>query len=133
SRSLAEAIKIVIHESPGVSRNGESRDQMNKINELFRQAGLRSIGGAGVLFELHQDKTVVDMRLPNVRLSADENLLHSIRTVLGSLPDRAAACELVGAPKVNKRQAIEQHGEVRSEGDLSFAMHDDGGQSIDRY
>jgi len=135
SRTLAEAIKIVIREPGGVSRNGESRDQMNKLKELLRQAGLRSGSGgkAGVVFELHQDGTVVDLRLPNVRLSADENLLYSIRTVLGSLPDRQAACELIGAPKVNKRKALEQHGEVRSEGNLSFAMHDDGGQSIDRY
>ena len=133
SNQLAEAIKIVIHEPKGVSRNGESLDQMNKLKELLRQASLRNGGAAGVLFELHQEGTVVDLRLPNMRLSADENLLHSIRTVLGSLPDREAECELVGAPKVNRKQAVEQFGEVRSEGDLAFAMHDDGGQSIDRY
>jgi len=133
SKTLAEAIKIVIHEPRGVSRNGESKDQMNKLKELLRQAGLRNGGAAGVLFELHQDDTVVDLRLPNMRLSADENLLHSIRTVLGTIDDRESRCELVGAPKVSKRKAVEQHGEVRSEGDLAFAMHDDGGQSIDRY
>ena len=133
SKALAEAIKIVIHEPAGVTRNGESKDQMNKLKELLRQAGLRNGGAAGVLFELHQDNTVVDLRLPNVRLSADENLLHSIRTVLGSIDDRESRCELVGAPKVNKRKAVEQHGEIRSEGNLAFAMHDDGGQSIDRY
>ena len=133
SKQLAEAIKIVIHEPNGVTRNGESKDQMNKLKELLRQAGLRNGGAAGVLFELHQGGTVVDLRLPNVRVSADDNLLHSIRTVLGSITDRECACELVGAPKVSKRQAIEEHGEVQSEGDLSFAMHDDGGMSIDRY
>jgi len=137
SKSLAEAVKIVIREPGVVSRNGESRDQMNKLKELLRQAGLRASssggGSAGVLFELHQGGTVVELRLPNIRISADENLLASIRTVLSSLPDREASCELVGAPKVNKRQAIEQHGEVRSEGNLAFAMHDDEGMSIDRY
>lgn len=133
STQLAEAIKIVIKEPQGVTRNGESKDQMNKLKELLRQAGLRNGGAAGVLFELHQDNTVVDLRLPNVRLSADENLLHSIRTVLGSINDRESRCELVGAPKVNKRKSLEQHGEVRSENNLAFAMHDDGGQSIDRY
>ena len=133
SKQLAEAIKIVIHEPNGVTRNGESKDQMNKLKELLRQAGLRNVGSASVLFELHQSGTIVDLRLPNVRISADENLLHSIRTVLSSITDRECQCELVGAPKVSKRQAIEQHGEVRSEGDLSFAMHDDGGMSIDRY
>ncbi|MGB0768265.1 MAG: DNA polymerase III subunit alpha, partial [Phycisphaeraceae bacterium] len=133
SSQLAEAIKIVIKEPRGVTRNGESKDQMNKLKELLRQAGLRNGGAAGVLFELHQEGTVVDLRLPNVRLSADANLLHSIRTVLGTLDDRESRCELVGAPKVNKRQAIEQHGDIRSENNLQFAMHDDGGQSIDRY
>ncbi|MEM9111429.1 MAG: DNA polymerase III subunit alpha [Planctomycetota bacterium] len=133
SKQLAEAVKIVIHEPNGVTRNGESRDQMNKLKELLRQASLRNSGTASVVFELHQDGTVVDLRLPNVRLSADDNLLHSIRTVLASIPSRTCRCELIGAPKVSKRQAIEQHGEVQSEGDLSFAMHDDGGMSIDRY
>jgi DNA polymerase-3 subunit alpha len=133
SKQLAEAIKIVIREPDSVTRNGESKDQMNKLKELLRQAGLRNGGAAGVMFELHQNGTVVDLRLPNVRVSADENLLHSIRTVLGSITDRDCQCELVGAPKVSKRQALEQHGEVRSEGNLAFAMHDDGGQSIDRY
>lgn len=133
SKQLAEAIKIVIHEPNGVTRNGESKDQMNKLKELLRQAGMRNVGSASVLFELHQSGTIVDLRLPNIRVSADENLLHSIRTVLSSITDRECQCELVGAPKVSKRQAIEQHGEVRSEGDLSFAMHDDGGMSIDRY
>ncbi len=133
NKTLAEAIKIVIKEPPGASRNGESKDQMNKLKELLRQAGLRNGGSAGVRFELHQDNTVVDLRLPDVRVSADDNLLHSIRTVLGTIDGRESRCELVGAPKVNKRKAVEQHGEVRSEGDLSFAMHDDGGMSIDRY
>ena len=133
SKTLADAIKIVIKEPAGVSRNGESRDQMNKLKELLRQAGLRNGGVAGVVFELHQAGTVVDLRLPNMRLSADENLLASIRTVLSTIQDRETRCELVGAPKVNKRKAIEQHGEVRSAGDLQFAMHDDGGVSIDRY
>jgi DNA polymerase-3 subunit alpha len=136
SNTLAEAIKIVIKEPGNVSRNGESREQMNKLKELLRQAGLRSSGGggaAGVLFELHQQGTVVDLRLPNVRLSADDNLLHSIRTVLGSLPDRESRCELVGAPKVSRRKAIEQYGEVRSENNLTFGMRDDEGVSIDRY
>jgi len=136
SKQLAEAIKIIIREPDSAARNGESKDQMNKLKELLRQAGLRASGGggaAGVLFELHQNGTVVDLRLPNIRVSADDNLLHSIRTVLGSITDRDCKCELVGAPKVSKRKAIEQHGEVRSEGDLQFAMHDDGGMSIDRY
>ncbi len=133
SQALTEAIKIVITEPAMASRNGESKDQMTKLKELLRQASLRNGGAAGVVFELHQAGTVVDLRLPNVRLSADENLLASIRTVLGSIDDRQARCELIGAPKVNKRQAIEQFGEVRSEGNLSFAMHDDEGMSIDRY
>ncbi len=49
-----------------------------------------------------------------------------------SLPGRTARCELHGAPKISRRRAIQQHGEVQSEGDLAFAMHDDGGLSIDR-
>ena len=131
---LTEQVRIVIHEhADPATRNGESRDQFNRLKELFRQAAMRQAGNAGVLFELHQGEDIVSLRLSGMRLSVDENLIYSIETVLNTLDDRDAKCELMGPPKVNKRQALKQHGEVRSEGNLAFAMHDDGGQSIDRY
>lgn len=133
--ALTQNIKIVINEKQGVSRNGESKDQINRLKQMLRQAGNASNGqgSAGVIFELHQDGTIVNLRLSQPRLAVDENLIGGIETILNNLPDRTAQCVLLGAPKVSKRKAVAQHGEVRSEGNLSFAMHDDGGQSIDRY
>ena len=134
SQELTEQVKIVIREhGQAAERNGESRDQFNRLKTLLRQASMQNSGSAGVLFELHEGHEVVSMRLSGVRLSVDQNLIHGIETVLNNLDQRDAQCELLGPPKVSKRRALEQHGEVRSEGNLAFAMHDDDGQSIDRY
>ncbi|MFI4860096.1 MAG: DNA polymerase III subunit alpha [Phycisphaerales bacterium JB063] len=131
---LTEQVKIVIHEkADAATRNGESRDQFARLKELLRQSSMRGGGNAGVLFELHEQGDIVSLRVSGLRLNVDPNLVHSIETVLNNLDDRDAKCELMGPPKVNKRAALKQFGEVRSEGNLAFAMHDDGGQSIDRY
>jgi DNA polymerase-3 subunit alpha len=137
-RKLTQTVKVVVRDEPGASLNGQSRDQLQKLREVLRQAAQRTglgTGGAAadVVLELHQDGAVVEMRLSGVRVCPDDILLSSVRTVMRSLPGRSVECELRGAPKVSRRAAVRRHGEVRSEGDLSFAMHDDGGQSIDRY
>ncbi|MEM1353816.1 MAG: DNA polymerase III subunit alpha [Planctomycetota bacterium] len=133
--ALTQNVKIVIHEEDGVTRNGESKDQINKLRQMLRQASNASNGHgtAGVVFELHQDGTVVHLRLPGQLLAVDDNLVGGIETILNNLPDRTARCVLMGAPKVNRKQAVARHGEVQSAGNLAFTMHDDGGQSIDRY
>jgi DNA polymerase-3 subunit alpha len=143
---LTRTVKVVVTDAPdrpnpaspgnvsGALPDGESRRQLNKLREVFRQAAMRANGAAAeVVLELHQQANVVELRLNGLRVAPDETLVSSVRAVMGNLPGRSARCEMLGAPKVSRRRAVQQHGEVRSEGDLVFAMHDDGGQSIDRY
>ncbi|MEM8737175.1 MAG: DNA polymerase III subunit alpha [Planctomycetota bacterium] len=133
---LTRTVKVVVTDpgsKPTSSLNGESRDQLNNLREVLRQAQQRANGhAADVILELHQRDTVVELRLNGVRVAPDDMLLAGVDTVMRQLPGRSARCELLGPPKVSRRRAIEQHGEVQSEGDLVFAMHDDGGMSIDR-
>ena len=131
---LTRTVKVVIRDEPDCNLNGESRQQFNKLREVFRQASMRANGAvAEVVLELHQREAIVELRLGGLRVAPDETLVGSVRAVMGALPGRSAHCELLGSPKVSRRRAIQQYGEVRSEGNLAFAMHDDGGQSIDRY
>ncbi|MEM9913918.1 MAG: DNA polymerase III subunit alpha [Planctomycetota bacterium] len=131
--SLTRMVKVVIEDAPDINLNGESKQQLNKLREVFRQGAMRANGHAAeVVLELHQDGTVVELRLNGLRVSPDDTLLASAETIMKGLPGRTARCELHGAPKISRRRSIERHGEVQSEGDLAFAMHDDGGMSIDR-
>ncbi|MBB6430060.1 DNA polymerase III subunit alpha [Algisphaera agarilytica] len=130
---LTRTVKVVIEDTPDCDLNGESKQQLNKLREVFRQGAMRANGSAAeVVLELHQEGTVVELRLNGLRVSPDDMLLASAETIMKGLPGRTARCELHGAPKINRRRSIERHGEVKSEGDLAFAMHDDGGMSIDR-
>lgn len=131
--SLTRTVKVIIEDAPDANLNGESKEQLNKLREVFRQGSMRANGQAAeVVLELHQDCTVVELRLNGLRVSPDDTLLASAETIMKGLPGRTARCELHGAPKISRRRAVERHGEVQSEGDLAFAMHDDGGMSIDR-
>ncbi len=136
---LTRSVKVVVRDDETTKElNGASTEQFGRLREVLRQSAMRanpSGGGsaADVVLELHQDGTVVELRVPNLRVAVDEHLLAHIRTVMNALPGRAADCELLGPAKVSRRAAVQQYGEVRTEGDLAFAMHDDGGESIDRY
>ncbi|MEM7626946.1 MAG: OB-fold nucleic acid binding domain-containing protein, partial [Planctomycetota bacterium] len=136
-QKLTRTVKVIVEDAPGLNLNGESKEQLVKLREVFRQASMRANGGGGgvaadVLLELHHHDTVVELRLGGVRVAADDTLIHGVETIMRNLEGRTARCELHGLPKVSRRRAIERHGEVRTEGDLAFAMHDDGGMSIDR-
>jgi DNA polymerase-3 subunit alpha len=111
--------------------------QFEKLREVLRQASVRlqssPCGPAEVQLELRQQGTAVQFRLNGLRVAADDTLVDGIRTVLNHREGSSVYCDLLGPPKVNIKRSVERHGEVRSEGNLAFAMHDDGGQSIDRY
>ncbi len=139
---LTRALKIVVHDTPPPDRNGQGKDQLARLRELLRQmanqtrhqgSGSGSGSGPGqaaeVLLELHQHGRVAQLRL-GPRVAIDDNLLGSITTILSNLPGRDARCELQGPPRIRRPAAKVQH---ESAGDLSFAMHDDAGLSIDRY
>lgn len=135
-QKLTRIVKVIIEDAPNLNLNGESKQQLTKLREVFRQASMRANSGgsvaADVMLELHHQDTVVELKLGGVRVAPDDTLIHSVETIMRNLEGRTARCELHGLPKVSRRRAVQQHGEVRSEGDLAFAMHDDGGQSIDR-
>ena len=130
---LPRTVKVVVEDAPDANLNGESKAQLAKLREVFRQAAQRAAGSvAEVVLELNQQDTVVELRLSGLRVSPDDMLLNSTETIMSTLPGRSVRCELLGAPKISRRRSIERHGEVQSEGDLAFAMHDDGGLSINR-
>ena len=134
---LTRTVRVVVTDAPAADFNGQGKAQLDKLREVLRQAAMRVQGSgcspAEVMLDLHQGGNAVTLRLDGLRVAPDEQLLDGVRAVMGNLDGRSARCELLGPPKVDRRRAVEQHGEVRSEGDLTFAMHDDGGQSIDRY
>ena len=132
---LTRVVRVIVEEQPGTALNGESAGQLNQLKEVLRQAAQRGRGTATaqVLLELRQQDAAVELRLNGVNVAADDLLIEGIQTVMGRLPGRSARCELTGAPKINRGRSIERHGEVKRDGELVFAMHDDGGQSIDRY
>ncbi|MEM6393208.1 MAG: DNA polymerase III subunit alpha [Planctomycetota bacterium] len=134
ARRLTETLCIKITELNGTDRNGHNREQMSKLREVLRQASRGGEGAAtvGVVLELSERGQTAALRL-GTQVAIDENLVGSIRTVLGGLDDREVRCELMGPPKISRSKALQEHGPVRSEGDLAFAMHDDRGQSLDRY
>ncbi len=134
---LTRTVRVVVTDAPSADFNGQGKAQLHKLREVLRQAAMRVQGAAcvpaEVMLDLHQGGNAVTLRLDGLRVAPDDQLLDGVRAVMGNLDGRSARCELLGPPKVDRRHAIERHGEVRSEGDLAFAMHDDGGQSIDRY
>jgi DNA polymerase-3 subunit alpha len=136
---LTHSVRVVVRESPSSELNGTGKDQLGRLREVLRQSAMRPAAGgaaggsADVLLELHQGDACVELRLPSLRVHVDEHLLTHIETVMNALPGRETRCDLLGAPKISRRAAVDTYGDVKTEGDLVFAMHDDGGQSIDRY
>ncbi|MEM1099312.1 MAG: DNA polymerase III subunit alpha [Planctomycetota bacterium] len=135
---LTRSVRVIVRDAPDSDLNGSGKDQLARLREVLRQSAMRpppgnGIQSADVLLELHQADTCVELRLPSLRVYVDEHLLAHIETVMNALPGRATRCDLLGPPKVSRRAAIDTYGEVQTDGDLVFAMHDDGGQSIDRY
>ncbi|BAM04586.1 DNA polymerase III subunit alpha [Phycisphaera mikurensis] len=147
---LTRAVRIVIEEvteadlPPGERLPPAQAPEhvLTKLREVLRQAAQRIHNGgtpAGVSLELHVrgdgqgDDQVVEMRLGQARVAVDEDLLAGVRAVLEDSPRHRARCVLEGPARVDVGDALKRYGDVASKGDLSFAMHDDGGQSIDRY
>ncbi|MEL7087925.1 MAG: OB-fold nucleic acid binding domain-containing protein, partial [Planctomycetota bacterium] len=115
-QKLTRMVKIVIEDETDLNLNGESKQQLTKLREVFRQASMRASGGgvvaADVMLELHHQATVVELRLAGVRVVPDDTLIHGVETIMRHLDGRSARCELHGLPKVSRRRAVEQHGEV---------------------
>ncbi|MEM9882797.1 MAG: DNA polymerase III subunit alpha, partial [Planctomycetota bacterium] len=138
-RQLTRIVRIVIEDGPAAANlNGQSKDQLTKLREVLRQAAMRSHGshsggGAEVLLQIQQDGTAVELRLGGLRVCPDAMLTDGVAAVMSNLPGRTARCELLGPPKIDRRRSIQRHGEIQSENNLVFAMHDDDGQSIDQY
>lgn len=135
SGQLTTAVKVVIEEADGMSRNGESKQQMTRLREVFRQGAMRQGGGAGqaeVMFELHQSGRMAVMRVAGMRVAVDEHLIAAIGTVLGNLAGRRARCVLMGPPKLDLAKAREKYGDRQQAKLMTYSMHDDGGASIDR-
>lgn len=150
-RHLTRAVRVVIEEigerelaagerlPPAQAPN----HLLTKLREVLRQAAQRTDRGgtpAGVSLELHIPSAdggpggqVIELRLGQARVSVDDDLLSGVIAVLEESPRHRARCVLEGPVRVDAGAAVKRYGEVASKGDLSFAMHDDGGQSIDRY
>ena len=127
---LTRTVRVVVTDAPAADFNGQGKAQLDKLREVLRQAAMRVQGSgcspAEVMLDLHQDGNAVTLRLDGLRVAPDEQLLDGVRAVMGNLDGRSARCELHGPPKVDRRVAVERHGEVRSEGDLTFARFGGG-------
>ena len=141
---LTRAVRIVIEEITDADlAEGETlppaqapEHVLTKLREVLRQAAQRCGRGgtpSGVSLELHTNGQVIELRLGQARVAVDDDLLQGVRTVLEDSPRHRARCVLEGPVRIDVGAAVKRYGEVESKGDLSFAMHDDGGQSIDRY
>ena len=117
--------------------NGEGAAALKRLRDVFRQAGQRCHTGqtasADVRLEVHQCDAVVGVRLPKTRVAADDLLFEGVRAVFSDHPTLSIACDRIGPPPVTAAASVAEFGEAVSEGDVNFAMHDDGGASIDRY
>jgi len=134
--ALTRTVRVIVEDEPGADLDGPSDAQLNQLREVLRQAGQRgrSSGGASaeVLLDLRQQDTAVELRLNGLHVAADDVMISGVQTVMGGLAGRTARCELHGAPKISRRKSVEKFGEARREGELVFAMHDDGGASLAR-
>ncbi len=151
AQHLTRAVRIVIEEVTEADlAEGETlppaqapEQVLTKLREVLRQAAQRCGRGgnpAGVTLELHcpspsggAGNQIVELRLGQARVCVDDDLLQGVRAVLEDSPRHRARCVLEGPVRIDAGEAVKRYGEVESKGDLSFAMHDDGGQSIDRY
>ena len=110
-----------------------------RLKDVLQQASRRSQSvGAGsaarVELEVHQAGAVARLGLNGLRVAVDDDLIASVRTVLTGQLDCDCRCEIEGPPKLNVQQERTSHADrLETEGDLTFAMHDDEGESLDRY
>ena len=144
AQHLTTAVRVVIEEITEADLpKGETlpparapEQVLTKLKEVLRQAAQRCDRNgtpAGVSLELHTNDQVIELRLGQARVAVDDDLLQGVRAVLEDSPRHRARCVLEGPKRVDAAAAVKRYGEVQTEGNLSFAMHDDGGQSIDRY
>ena len=102
---LTEQVRIVIEEQNGADRNGEGKQQMRKLNKVLQNAARRANGkAAAVNVELRQNGTVANLRLNNMRVAADDELVSHVQAVLNDLEHRTGRCELLGPPKIDPQR-----------------------------
>ena len=106
-----------------------------RLKDVLQQAARRANGSAArVELEVHQSGAVARLGLGGLRVAVDDDLIASVRTVLTGGLDCECRCEFEGPPKLNVQLERTTHADrLDSEGDLAFAMHDDEGESLDRY
>lgn len=138
--ALTQGVKIVVHDPSPADQGSAFNGEFTRLKELLRQAGNQGRATAEVVFELHQDQTVVSLRVNGLRVAVDENLSSSINTVLNRTQAGRAWCELMGPPKLNKRRIEPEMMHDESSFDRSnmigFASRKEEGEqceSIDRY
>ncbi|MFP4224787.1 MAG: DNA polymerase III subunit alpha [Phycisphaeraceae bacterium] len=130
---LTRTVRIVLHDPSPPEKDTVFNGEFDQLREYLRQASRAADGkAADVVLELHQGRYAVTLRLSS-RVAVDQHLESSIRTILGRGAGRVR-CDLLGPAKLNpQRDQTLQHDGSAATGELTFAMHDDGGQSIDRY
>ena len=83
--ALTRTVRVIVEDEPGVDFNGQSSAQLNQLKEVLRQAGQRgrSAGGAaaGVLLDLRQEDTAVELRLNGLHVAADDPVSYTHLTL----------------------------------------------------
>jgi len=106
AETLTRAVKITLHDnSPSPGSPPAFNGELANLREVLRQAATRGQARAEVVIELHQQGTVVTLRLNGLRVGIDEHLTHGITATLNRAAHGHAECELIGPPKINPHAA----------------------------
>jgi DNA polymerase-3 subunit alpha len=133
AEELTRAVKIVLrdaslHRGPdGTGYNGELRG----LKELLRRMESRNgAHAAGVMFEVHQNGQVVNLRAGGLRVNVSGDLPQRVATVL----KQQNCCELIGPGKLVARAALMHADDDPQPEKLTYrAAADEVCDSIDRY
>ena len=117
-----------------ISRDAYQRGY-RRLKDLLTHAARRANGSsARVELELHEAGAVARLGLNGLRVTVDDELIASVRTVMTGAVPLPCRCEVEGPPKLNVARERSEHADrLASEGELMFTMHDDDGESIERY
>ena len=137
AESLTETVKIVVQDAQPREDGSAFNGEFAKLKELLRHASSRANGkAADVVLQLHQAGTCVQLKLNGLRVGVDTELPGSVEHLLTREGAGHARCELLGPRKINPEHVSRDmiHRETDAQpAELTFSMHDDGGESIDRY